>query len=89
MGKCELGQNACFLHVSFSSGNMLHHFIMQNAVNKKSLVIAVCFLVVYTPETEIWELHLKENKELYSIFFSFQENTQKLILASWSNWPSL
>lgn len=71
MGKFELGPNACFFHVSFSSGNVLHHFIMQNAMNKKSLVIAVCFLVVYTPETEIWERHLKENKELYSIFFFF------------------
>lgn len=48
-----------------------HHFITQDFLNKKSVVMAVCFLVVYTPEAEIWERHLKENKELYSIFFFF------------------
>lgn len=88
MGKCELSQKACFSRV-LQLSDVWHHFIMQSSMNKKSVVTAVCFLVVYTPETEIWEQHLKENKELYSIFFSFQENTQKLILASWSNWPSL
>lgn len=30
-----------------------HHFITQDFLNKKSVVMAVCFLVVYTPEAEI------------------------------------
>jgi hypothetical protein len=70
MEKCELGQK-----LVFSESILLcwewHHFITQDSVNKQSVVMAVCFLVVYTPEAEIWERHLKENKELYSIFFFF------------------
>lgn len=43
--------------LAFSSSVLLggewHHFITQASVNKQSVVTAVCFLVVYTPEAEI------------------------------------
>lgn len=49
---CELCPKLVFSASVLLHGEW-HHFITQDFLNKKSVVMAVCFLVVYTPEAEI------------------------------------
>lgn len=65
------------LKLVFSASVLLrgewHRFITQDFLNKKSVVMAVCFLVVYTPEAEIWEWHWRKTKSFTVFFFLFRK----------------
>lgn len=71
-GKMGIGAHVCFFHASFSSGNVLHHFIIQNAMNKKPLVID---LFPGSLHTRNWNLRteLKGKQRTLQYFFLFRK----------------
>lgn len=72
-GKIWIGSHACFFHAPFSSGNVSHHFIMQNAMNKKSLVMDVFPGSLHTRNWNLRTVLKGKQRALQYFFFLFRK----------------